>query len=604
MKFGQTLEKKKVPAWSFYYLEYNIIKKTLVIKGVSVKDDQEKEQKFIETVEKELQKINSFHVVKTSELEHQIKAIKKRLKSLEEDPKPINSWYDEVCTVLEGIAEETLNLDEFKKLNVTAFSKLFKKHDKKNNGKLRDFWMLKLKKESFVQNHSVLLDKVFLKLSKCWFIVNTLKSPKKEKDGKKEEDGEKKGPQQQNFERSTTKYWVPMDKVPWVKLFVLKKLPILSFTKKSDSLITSVYYDSEDLFLYHERLKRDEGSQIIRMRTYNEAPHTTVFVERKVHHDTWVGEKSVKSRFPIKEKYLYKYVRGQFNMTDKLNKLKEANKISEKEYDQIKVLSDEIQQSIVSKKLQPTMTSRYWRSAFQLDNDASVRISLDANMDLIHEHGYANDRWGRDMSNVPENDVLHFPHAILEVKLSMAMGEASPAWVQELIEQDFVIRCGKFSKFIHGCAILIPEKANLLPSWLDLLAETSDFKVDPKIMVANEKHKSKKNDEIQIDLHDNAVEMDEIKKGKTDKDGEGIKKRKKDKKEKKEKNSNNAEVPKNNGDTPKEAPKKAEPPKKPNDGQEKISKWGIWDRIPFFQQGKAEEDSSGTKNRTKNFLCQ
>jgi len=298
MKFGRLLDAKRLPAWAFYYLDYNKIKKTLVIKAVSKQEEQQNEQKFIETVEKELQKINSFHVVKSSELEHQLKDIKKRLKSLQADGTPIDTWYDEVSSTLEHIAEETLNLDEFKRLNVTAFSKLFKKHDKKNNGKLRDFWMLKLKKEGFVLNHPALLDKVCLKLSDCWFIVNTMKAPQKKKEGKKEEDGEKKGPQQQNFERSTTKYWVPMDKVPWVKLFVLKKLPILSFNKKSESLITSVYYDSEDLVLYHERLKRDEGSQIIRMRTYNEPPHSTVFVERKVHHDTWVGEKKCKEPIP------------------------------------------------------------------------------------------------------------------------------------------------------------------------------------------------------------------------------------------------------------------------------------------------------------------
>jgi len=323
-------------------------------------------------------------------------------------------------------------------------------------------------------------------------------------------------------------------------------------------------------------------------------------------------KKSVKSRFPIKEKYLYDYVRGKFNMTDKLDKLKEANKISDLEYNQIKILSEDIQETIVSRKLQPTMTSRYWRSAFQLDNDASVRISLDANMDLIHEYGYADNRWGRDKTNIPEDDVCHFPHAILEVKLSMAMGEASPEWVQDLLKQDFVIRCGKFSKFIHGCAILIPEKTNLLPSWLDLLQETSDFRVDPKITAVNPKHKdTNKSGQVRIDLPNvddkNDVEMLDLKaekkakrekKEKNDGDDDGIRKRKKDK-------SNDKEPPKNNVNTPK---KGSEPPKKPADNHPKKNddspgRWGIWDNLIQFNKEKQKKIQVPLRIEPKTFFA-
>lgn len=78
-----------------------------------------------------------------------------------------------------------------------------------------------------------------------------------------------------------------------VKTMIIKHLPIDVFDKtslRSSSLITSVYYDNDDMDLYHERLKKLEGARVVRMRTYGVAPWNTVFVERKIHHDSWVGE--------------------------------------------------------------------------------------------------------------------------------------------------------------------------------------------------------------------------------------------------------------------------------------------------------------------------
>jgi VTC domain len=55
--------------------------------------------------------------------------------------------------------------------------------------------------------------------------------------------------------------------------------------------------------------------------------------------------------------------------------------------------------------------------------------------------------------------VTHFPHAVLEVKLSLAQGQSAQEWVTELT--DGRARLGfevhKFSKFIHGTAVLYPQ---------------------------------------------------------------------------------------------------------------------------------------------------
>eukprot|EP01114_Cavostelium_apophysatum_P001041 TRINITY_DN108_c0_g1_i1.p1 TRINITY_DN108_c0_g1~~TRINITY_DN108_c0_g1_i1.p1 ORF type:complete len:970 (-),score=304.90 TRINITY_DN108_c0_g1_i1:115-3024(-) len=487
MKFGKVLEGQKVPTWSFYYLDYVNLKKEIVRKPASTAEHHQREQEFASHLERELQKINSFHSLKASELLHALKETKKDIakqakEQEDEDGQPNANWYEETKARLEAITNDFIKFDEYKHINIAAFIKLLKKHDKHQTNQLKGFWEIRLNKEPFVTSHPDIIDSILLKLSKCWYTAHQLHG--EEKFDTKKTNGDVK--QGQVFERTTTKYWVPQDKVLQVKAEVLKHLPVSSFNKKSSSLVTSVYYDSENLDLYHERLKRDEGSQVIRMRTYNEPPASTVFVERKVHHESWITEKSAKSRFPIKEKKLLKYLRGELKMDDKLNKLKSNNTISEKEYESTLQLATEIQNSVLTRKLQPTMTSRYERTAFQLEGNARVRVSLDTKLDLIMEHGYRNNRWGRDLTNdsaIPDSEIHHFPHAVLEIKLSLELGEEAPHWVKSLLAKEFIFTCGKFSKYIHGCAVLIPRKVNLLPPWFPMLEDTSNFKADDRILM-------------------------------------------------------------------------------------------------------------------------
>ena len=56
-------------------------------------------------------------------------------------------------------------------------------------------------------------------------------------------------------------------------------------------------------------------------------------------------------------------------METHLNKLKERKQISEKEWKESIALSTEIQNSILEQKLQPAVTTRYIRTAFQQGRD-------------------------------------------------------------------------------------------------------------------------------------------------------------------------------------------------------------------------------------------
>uniref|UniRef100_A0A7S3L3G9 Uncharacterized protein n=2 Tax=Amphora coffeiformis TaxID=265554 RepID=A0A7S3L3G9_9STRA len=145
---------------------------------------------------------------------------------------------------------------------------------------------------------------------------------------------------------------------------------------------------------------------------------------------------------------------------------------SQKEADEWETLVREITQVIAAKQLVPTVRTQCMRTAFQIPFDASVRISLDTNLCMISERGYdlQNMRvWHRDKSWVLEDNEIHrFPHAILEIKLEMGGDKmAPPKWVTDLQNSGMLYECHKFSKYIHGCMVLLPENIRAAPYWVD-----------------------------------------------------------------------------------------------------------------------------------------
>lgn len=124
------------------------------------------------------------------------------------------------------------------------------------------------------------------------------------------------------------------------------------------------------------------------------------------------------------------------------------------------------------------MRSFYNRTAFQLPGDARVRISLDTELTLIREDNWdgrqrAGDNWRRTdfgidfpFEQVLPEDKEIFKYGVLEVKLQTQLGQQPPDWVQDLVQSHLVEAVPKFSKFIHGCATLLPSRVDLVPFWL------------------------------------------------------------------------------------------------------------------------------------------
>lgn len=226
------------------------------------------------------------------------------------------------------------------------------------------------------------------------------------------------------------------------------------------------------------RLKKTEGAEAIRLRWYGGMNTDTIFLERKTHREDWTGEKSVKARFSLKEKNVNDFLAGRYTVDQAFEKMRKEGKKSEKEIADLEQLAREFQFRVIDRKLVPVTRSFYNRTAFQLPGDARVRISLDTELTMTREDNLdGRDRAGKNwrrtdigidfpFSQLPPEDVERFPYAVLEVKLQTAQGQEPPQWIRDLTASHLVEAVPKYSKFIHGTAVLNPQRIKLLPFWL------------------------------------------------------------------------------------------------------------------------------------------
>ncbi|PGH19013.1 hypothetical protein AJ79_00047 [Helicocarpus griseus UAMH5409] len=374
---------------------------------------------------------------------------------------------------LSDIIADVHDLAKYVQMNYTGFQKIIKKHDKQTQWHLKPVFAARLKAKPFFKDN---YDAFVVKLSRLYDLVRNKGHPVS--------GDSSAGGSQQNFVRETTKYWVHPDNITELKLIILKHLPVLVFNPRKefderDSAISSIYYDNPKTWeLYTGRLKKTEGAEAIRLRWYGGMENDQIFVERKTHREDWTGEKSVKARFPIKEKYVNAFMSGRKTVEDIFEKARKDGKKSEQQIADWEQLAREVQYRVITRKLVPVTRSFYHRTAFQLPGDARVRISLDTELSLIREDNLdgrrrAGDNWRRmdigidfPFRQLPAEDIERFPYAILEVKLQTQAGQDPPQWIRELTSSHLVEAVPKFSKFIHGTACLFPDQINLLPFWM------------------------------------------------------------------------------------------------------------------------------------------
>mmetsp|Transcript_27459 Transcript_27459/g.50674 ORF Transcript_27459/g.50674 Transcript_27459/m.50674 type:complete len:739 (-) Transcript_27459:23-2239(-) len=485
MKYGKYIESKIKPEWSDFYIDYKGLKDlikacqeeaqrgtggvafsprttSLTVQRYQSKDSGQ--EKFFKKLETDVEKVNKFTQRLVEDMRASLKAILSKTES-EVD----NSKKELLLKEAQRVGDDFLALEKYVNVNYLGFHKILKKHDKcLPHSPCRQFYVAHLHQQPWVQgNYSDLL----VGLSQ---IYSKLRG---DSSGEKNEDAA------QGFVRSTTKYWVRNEDVSTVKHHVLQHLPVFQFDKNNFAgdaqLINSVYMDNSSMELYHGRLDKKPGAIALRVRWYGNAPPKMIFMERKTHRESWKGEESVKERFTLPDDKVVAFMDGEYTLEMALDDQETAAKkrgktFSVEERDSYAQLFTETYKAIDSKQLKPLVRTQYMRTAFQIPFDATVRVSLDTNLCMIKENPEdgpscaATGRYYRDPSlPVHRTEITRFPHAVLEVKLSLQEGQSSPAWVQELIDSGYLTEVHKFSKFIHGGATLFPQDVRAVPYWVD-----------------------------------------------------------------------------------------------------------------------------------------
>ncbi|KAI0649460.1 SPX-domain-containing protein [Trametes meyenii] len=530
MKFGRKITNDLYNEWRPFYIDYNLLKRELKARTTARSWTDQDERDFTRMLEQELDKIHNFQKTKTYELSRRINDAEKAVKRLvasshyqdghhhaesstgsangngnaghadpeaqqregltqdagsddddddiedDDDALSVDALEDQFILLEEEVATLVADVHDlalYTKLNITGFMKILKKHDKQTNRPLKPTFIQEyLEKRPFYKYN---WDGLIVKLSRLYDLVRTRGHPV--------QGDSSAGGNQSAFVRQTTKYWVHPDNLVHLKLAILKHLPVLVFNadkefEPKDAAISSIYFDNEDLELYLGRLEKTEGAEAVRLRWYGDMEQKTIFVERKTHREDWTGEKSVKARFPIKEHLVNAFLRGEHTMDAEFQELVTRGKKTQQEVDAMIQLANEVQYSVLTKKLGPVMRTFYNRTAFQLPGDARVRISLDTELTMVREDNWdgrtrAGDNWRRmdigidwPFEQLPQEDKELFKYGVLEVKLQTQFGQEPPQWVTELVSSHLVEAVPKFSKFIHGCATLLPNRVDLVPFWL------------------------------------------------------------------------------------------------------------------------------------------
>jgi uncharacterized membrane protein YidH (DUF202 family) len=267
---------------------------------------------------------------------------------------------------------------------------------------------------------------------------------------------------------------------------------------QGDPTITSLYFDNPQFSLYSDKVDRQVNAASVRLRWYGKlAERPELILEQKIIHENGSSEEK---RFPIKDKFVQPFIRGEYKMEKNVQKLERQGLPEEQVADYQKSVN-EIQEFIKGKELEPVLRANYTRTAFQKPLDDRVRISIDTEIVFIREDSLDPDRpcrnpddWHRadiddgrmeyPFSNINKGEISRFPFAVLEIKVKESAGKKTPQWIQQLMASHLVHKTPRFSKFVHGVASLFEDYVNSLPFWLSDME--TDIRKDPHTAFAEE----------------------------------------------------------------------------------------------------------------------
>lgn len=538
MKFGTTLRNAVYEPWRESYIDYAKLKKLLREDDSSRKDDawtdEDAQAFYAELVNSQLEKVTSFHKSTYQKLRDRTAKCESKLdpvaKAVQDDDKPTNDEppasyaaaakkpspsegerkriLKEVIEELDKITKDINELEKYSRINYTGFLKIAKKHDRKRGGRVSSIRPLVKSRMADVPFNNEDYSPLLYRLSAMYsFARQNLEG----------QDRPVSLVESIAAEESyiTHKFWVHMDNLLEVKTIILRRLPVLVYNPQTEKVadgaqqdpsITSIYFDNPDFTLYSNKVEHKTDASNLRLRWYGKlSQKPEIMLEKKT---VKTENTSADERFPIKDKYIQPFIKGNYHMEKAIEK--RSSRYGEEALESFKKGVNDIQEFIKEYDLQPVIRANYTRTAFQIPGDDRVRISIDTNLAFIREDAIDADRPCRDpedwhrrdiddaemewpFKSIRKGELATFPHAVLEIKVK---NDKHYEWIDDLMNSHLVKEAAKFSKFVHGVASLFEDNVNTFPFWLSTLEE--DIRQDPEVAFEKEQAKKLKQQEDEL----------------------------------------------------------------------------------------------------------
>lgn len=471
MKFGQHLQNEIFPPWRLSYISYDTLKKDLKSRQLDHSWNQQDEAEFVHKLENELQKVYDFVSAKLAEVQARISYCERTIQTFINNP---TSSSDEDWALMEDALTEVLfdvnDLAKFTRLNYIGFQKILKKHDKWTGLNLKQGFIPELRSKPLDKQR---FDVAIVFISALHDICRQRGKPQTT------ESLIDTNPYTSSTEDSTVKFWVHPDNITEVKSIVMLHLPVFIQNKDkpydpSDSAVSSVYFDSDQFNLYTGLLQRDESAESIRFKWNGPTSNPSVIAQRNTYNAEWADGNTIKDRIQLSTEDVHRFIQGTLTSDEYANRLL-AKGVDPKLVEDCKGIAAGIQESIREKHLKPVCRVFYNRTTFKTSPEDALSINIDSELTYIREdnsNGFIRrgpENWRRPdvgidypFNYVTESDILRFPYAVLETKLT----KKSPTWLVKLLESHLVHEVPRFSKYLHGASYLFRDRIPLLPWWL------------------------------------------------------------------------------------------------------------------------------------------
>jgi len=249
-------------------------------------------------------------------------------------------------------------------------------------------------------------------------------------------------PENNVFNRKTTKYYVPNHMIQYIIKHITDNLNIVKYNPQWTN-ISSIYYDNDNHNIYFDRLVKLDNSECWRIRRYNN--NNTIYLEKKDHYDK-----------------IYNLDHSQKTRIES-NNLNNFNNINiEESFIPNRLLSEFLENDI-----KPKLKINYNRISW---GDKDVRICLDTDINISRYN-----KLKIDFDN--QLDRAHyFDYSMLEIKLLNAdnINICQLDYIQDIIDKEYIIELPKYSKFLTASNILYNDtiknlNINNTPYWINHL---------------------------------------------------------------------------------------------------------------------------------------